>query len=308
VADSGPYSLTFVADLEQGGRTQFCGYLRVYPDQHHPGTQHTASLDAVVQSNLPSCPAFNGLTILSAEQASAPGAVGMAAKAKVTYLAPSFGEIEYDSSLNRELRGGSIEDSVPRGGRNTSTFYVYSTPVPFSPGNKTVRFTFRFRSSFYSDPEFNKGCAKANQRTLTHLPPGPEQSFSVIFGTAGGLSASLYPSGPASQIGSVLRTGGYSAPSRAAEPATYKVAWYATPGGSARRGSTATASAAAPVLIASGTRVARRAGKGVLKVRLTKKGKALLRKSKRLKVTIKGSVNPRRGKTVKKTTRTTLKR
>jgi hypothetical protein len=113
----------------------------------------------------------------------------------------------------------------------------------------------------------------------------------------------LKPSG-AAKIGAILKAGAYPARFLAPSAGTATTVWTAAAAGA---GAAATRR---PVIVAAGSTKVRKAGKTVIKVRLTTKGKALLRNAKRtgVKLTAKGSFKPKRGKKLSTVAKFTLKR
>jgi hypothetical protein len=101
------------------------------------------------------------------------------------------------------------------------------------------------------------------------------------------LGTALGPVGPAASIAAILKTGGYLASVHAPKPGTAKVVWYLVPKGAH------VAAKRKPIVVASGSKTLKKPGKAKLKVKLTKAGKALLKKAKTLKLTAKGSFKPK---------------
>jgi virginiamycin B lyase len=109
-------------------------------------------------------------------------------------------------------------------------------------------------------------------------------------GAAAALGAALGPVGPGSSITAILKAGGYLASLSAPKPGTAKVVWYLVPKGAH------IAAKPKPIVVASGSKTLKQAGKAKLKVKLTSAGKALLKKAKTLKLTAKGSFKPQGNK------------
>ena len=151
------------------------------------------------------------------------------------------------------------------------------------------------------------GAVKSFQIPLSEL---------VIFGSSGtgaaptarqvvrALLAALRPTGAAAKIGAILKKGFY--PAKLAAPSAGKatIVW-------TKPVAAGTAAASRPVVVAKGAKRIGSAGKTVVKVRLTQKGKALLKKAKRAKTSIKlkakGSFTPRGGTKSSKTRAIKLK-
>jgi hypothetical protein len=108
--------------------------------------------------------------------------------------------------------------------------------------------------------------------------------------TAGAaLSSSLAVGGAAARISAVLKHGGFAAPGSATAPGTVTITWYSVPAGAHL------ARATKPIVIAQGSHTFSTAGKASIKVRLTPRGRALLKGSKRVKLTAVGTFAPTRG-------------
>jgi hypothetical protein len=128
-----------------------------------------------------------------------------------------------------------------------------------------------------------EGTAVGEDRTFT--APGPPPL---------GPSA-LSPSGPAANIAAILKAGAY--PARVAAPGAGKaqIVWSYIPAG----GKAAGAAKSKSVLVGSGTKRFKKKGKATLKVKLTRRGRALLRKVGKggtVKLTATGSFTPKGGK------------
>jgi hypothetical protein len=119
------------------------------------------------------------------------------------------------------------------------------------------------------------------------------------------LAAVLTPRGPAAKIGAILKAGGYPAAFTAPGAGTAQIAWYGgTPGARVARVQKAP-------LVAKGAKTFTKAGKATIKIKLTAKGKALLKKVKKghkLALTARGSFTPKGGKKTSKQKSFTLKR
>ncbi len=129
--------------------------------------------------------------------------------------------------------------------------------------------------------------------TATPTPKPTRPSLAAV------LAKALVPTGKAAKIGAILKAGGYRVKFSAPRAGTAKIAWYYVPRGAhvARK-----KRKPKPVLVAYGTKKFAKKGKATLKVKLSKKGKAMLKKVKKhhkLKLTAKGTF---RAKGSKKTT------
>ena len=101
------------------------------------------------------------------------------------------------------------------------------------------------------------------------------------------LKQQLTPTGKAAKIAALLKTGGLTVKLRALEPGTAVINWYQLPPGAKRSNAKAR-----PVLAASGQVTFSAAGTMKLKIKLTATGRRLLKRSKRLKLTAKGTFTP----------------
>jgi len=100
------------------------------------------------------------------------------------------------------------------------------------------------------------------------------------------LNHSLTPSGNSASINSILHNGGYTLTFSAPEGGTVTISWYEVPAGATlARAKTKHK----PILVATGKRTFSKAGSGKVKIKLTKAGKKLLKHSKKLKLTAKGT-------------------
>jgi phosphatidylinositol-3-phosphatase len=110
------------------------------------------------------------------------------------------------------------------------------------------------------------------------------------------ISRQIVPSRRAASIAKLLNAHGCSLRFRAPEPGRVLVQWYEVPAG-AKLAATGRREAV-PVLIASGQALFRSAAVRTIKLRLTHAGKQLLRHTKRLKLTAKGTFTPWSGRAV----------
>lgn len=119
------------------------------------------------------------------------------------------------------------------------------------------------------------------------------------------LFAALKPSGAAARIRAILKAGSYAAKFNSPGAGTAQITWFLVPKG-------AKIAAAKPVVVAKGSKKATKAGKLKVKVRLSKKGRALLKRSKKrsksVKLVARGSFKPTGGKKISKKRKITLKR
>jgi hypothetical protein len=100
------------------------------------------------------------------------------------------------------------------------------------------------------------------------------------------LRAILGAHGKNASIKSLLKHGSYSVSFAAPSAGSLVISWYEVPRGAKL------AKSKKPVLVASGHMTFQSAGSARVKIKLTGKGRALLKHSKRLKLTAKGSFTP----------------
>jgi hypothetical protein len=120
-------------------------------------------------------------------------------------------------------------------------------------------------------------------------PPGGAITPGVATDIENAVGDALTPTGSAAKIGAILKKG-YKAPFVAKAAGQVTGAWYFVPKGAHVAGKPK------PVLVASGKTSVKKPGKASLKLRVTKKGKALLKKAKKIKLTTKGTFTPAGGK------------
>jgi hypothetical protein len=99
------------------------------------------------------------------------------------------------------------------------------------------------------------------------------------------LTSQLAPRGKGAKIANVLKAGAYTFSFSALAAGSVVISWYEVPKG-------AHLSAARPILVATGTATAAKAGVVKVKIKLTTKGKQLLRHARSVKLTAKGSFTP----------------
>ena len=120
-------------------------------------------------------------------------------------------------------------------------------------------------------------------------PPGGVITPGVATEIKNAVGDALTPTGSAAKIGAILKNG-YKAPFVAKAAGQVTGAWYFVPKGAHVAGKPK------PVLVASGHTTVKKPGKPSLKLRVSKKGKALLKKAKKIKLTAKGTFTPAGGK------------
>jgi virginiamycin B lyase len=117
-------------------------------------------------------------------------------------------------------------------------------------------------------------------------PPGGEPPSGGGNGAAAVLGTALGPVGRTAKIAAILNAGGYLASLDAPGPGKAKVVWYRVPKGAH------IAAKRKPIVVASGALKTTRPGAAQVKIKLSKAGRALLKKAKTLKLTAKGSFKP----------------
>jgi hypothetical protein len=99
------------------------------------------------------------------------------------------------------------------------------------------------------------------------------------------LTNQLAPSGKSAKLANLLKTGGYTFSFSAPAAGSVVISWYEVPKG-------AHLSSARPILVATGSANAAKVGAVKVKIKLTTKGKQLLRHVRSMKLTAKGSFTP----------------
>ncbi|MEA2375363.1 MAG: hypothetical protein QOD53_1826, partial [Thermoleophilaceae bacterium] len=124
-------------------------------------------------------------------------------------------------------------------------------------------------------------------RTIGTVSSGSGGSAAAVLGRA------LVPSGAAATIGAILKAGAYPATVSAPGPGTAGVTWYYVPQGAH------VASTRKPIVVASGTKTFKKAGKAKLKIKLSSAGRKMLKAAKKsVALTSKGTFTPKSGKRV----------
>ncbi len=113
----------------------------------------------------------------------------------------------------------------------------------------------------------------------------------------------LTPTGRTAKIGVVLSRGGYSFLFSAPGAGRLMVSWYFLP-----RGAHISRTAAKPVLVGSAAITFAHAGRSTVKVRLTTRGRQLLRHARRLAISAKGIFTPTKGASIRALRTFTLNR
>jgi hypothetical protein len=120
-------------------------------------------------------------------------------------------------------------------------------------------------------------------------------------GVAGVLGTALKPSGKKAKIRAILKAGGYAATLKLPSAGRATVSWYFVPKG-------ANVGDRKSVVVASGSKAVAGKGKAKLKIKLSRKGRALLKKSKSIKLTALGSFQPKNAQVASTTKVFKLKR
>ncbi|HEV2979814.1 MAG TPA: Ig-like domain-containing protein [Solirubrobacteraceae bacterium] len=174
-------------------------------------------------------------------------------------------------------------------------------------------------ASYPGDPNFG-GSTSPTQFVFVHSGAGPTSSTpgstqGPATGTLGSTTAvisraqiatllgqELVPSGKAAKIAALLKKGGFSRAIRVLENGTATISWYQVPAGAK------IAKKAKPILVAAGRLTFASAGSATIKIRLTKAGKALLKRVKKVALTAKGTFAPAGASPVVVVRRFTLRR
>jgi hypothetical protein len=127
------------------------------------------------------------------------------------------------------------------------------------------------------------------EKEAPKAPPPPDSHPPAAVGVGSFFAAQLLPSGKAARIGTLLKFGLFKQRFRAPEAGTEVVKWYFLPPGAKLAKASKRAQ---PVLVASGSIVFRVAGSAEMKIRLSSRGKALLKRSKRLRLTATSTFTP----------------
>ncbi len=149
-----------------------------------------------------------------------------------------------------------------------------------------------------------------------HNPAGSVQAISSMVGpvtaaaplgptsaeTRAALLAILGAHGKNAGIKSLLKHGGYSVTFAAPSAGSLVISWYEVPKGARL------AKSKKPVLVASAHATFQNAGKATVKIKLTGKGRSLLKHSKHLKLTAKSSFTPSGGSSTSATKSFSIKR
>jgi hypothetical protein len=127
------------------------------------------------------------------------------------------------------------------------------------------------------------------EKEAPKAPPPPVSHPPATGGVASSFAAQLLPGGKAARIGALLKSGLFKQRFRAPEAGTEVVKWYFLPPGAKLAKASKRPE---PVLVASGSIVFEIAGSVEMKIRLSSRGKALLRRSKRLRLTATSTFTP----------------
>ena len=119
--------------------------------------------------------------------------------------------------------------------------------------------------------------------TVTNLPSASQIVQALL--------ASLGPAGKEARVAALRKHGSYRFSFLAPSAGTLSIGWYEVPKG-------AHLSKAKPVLLATGTATATKAGKLIIIVKLNPKGRALLKHGGKVKLTAKGTFTPAGGTAV----------
>jgi hypothetical protein len=174
-------------------------------------------------------------------------------------------------------------------------------------------------ASYLGDLNFT-GSTSSLQYVFVHNPPAETQSAptpspvpegSALASKTAVVSAAqvaallggeLVPSGKRANIAALLKNGGFVRALRALEGGVATIGWYQVPPGAK------VAKQAKPVLVATGRLTFTTAGTATIKIRLTKAGRALLKRVKRAALTARGTFTPAGASPVVVLRRFTLRR
>jgi hypothetical protein len=120
------------------------------------------------------------------------------------------------------------------------------------------------------------------EKEAPKTPPPPVSHPPAKAGVASFFAEQLLPGGKAARIGALLKSGLFKQRFKALEAGTEVVKWYYLPPGAKLAKASKRPQ---PLLVASGSIVFRSAGSAEMKIRLSSLGRALLKRSKRLRLT-----------------------
>jgi hypothetical protein len=147
---------------------------------------------------------------------------------------------------------------------------------------KTAVRTLTVLSPSFSEAEAD---AKKKQEEEAAAKKHGEEEVAMAARVNSALIAALVPHGSAAKLGAITKAGGYVVAFAAPTSGSVTIAWYEVPKG-------AHVSSAKPVLVATGTAKVGAAGNVKVPVRLTAKGKQLLRHARSQKLTAKATFTP----------------
>jgi hypothetical protein len=137
------------------------------------------------------------------------------------------------------------------------------------------------------------GSAGGQNVTEASAPESPNPSGEVAAGISASqiasvLSKEITPAGNSAKIATLLKATGFTIKFKALEAGRAVIDWYQVPPGA----KLASKSGAKPILVASGQTSFSKAGTAKIKMKLTSAGKNLLKNTKSLKLTAKGTFTP----------------
>jgi hypothetical protein len=312
--DAGQYSSsTSFYPLSTPGTYLVCAYLLANNRSQGPPE---ASASSLVTVSYRACPGLDFSVTGASEQtgdkavfdAVLPADVG--AKGTVVYIASSDGGRTVFAGGDFRPAG---ENLITQGGpQQVSTrLNKKKSFLPSYDGPVTVTFTITYAvATPYEHCALPDGTVKEGGQTAEIGGSGYKyptirsapQTITVTFrnhGTppdvasniANAVGAALTPTGSAAKIGAILKKG-YKASFKAKAAGQVTGDWYFVPKGAHVAGKPK------PVLVASGKTSVKKPGSATLKLRVSKKGKALLKKAKKITLTTKGTFTPAGGKKV----------
>jgi hypothetical protein len=282
-ADSRTGYIVF-ADVEEEDGWTFVG-----------GTSAAAPLWAALTALANASPACHGLSVGFAN----PSLYALAASA----YASDFRDVTEASIFTGKANNNELSESSPF---PVSANYDMTTGIG-APIGESLAGGLCALASAPHEPEAAPQ-VKAQQATPAPAPtPAPTSIPVASIGAAqlrALLIAHLAPAGRSARTASLLAKGNYALRFHAPEAGSLTIAWYEFPPGA----KLAKRTKPKPVLVATGRLRFSAAGTKTLELKLTAAGKALLKHSKRVKLTAKGTFTPRGKAPVSATKVFTLKR
>lgn len=230
---------------------------------------------------------------------SAPSISGQTVTFKATVSpVPDGGTVSFED-------GGTIITGCGPISVNTLTGAVSCSSSFGSPGSYTIKAVYSGDASYGGSSDTLTQVVNAAPVTPPTSPP-PTTTPPTTAQITSALSAGLSVSGSDASI-KYLLAHGPSANFTAPGPGQVLISWYYLPKGAVLSSARAGAAAVRPVLVARGKASAAQAGPVKVKLPLTRAGRKLLKKSRRLTLMAKGTFSPTGGSAVTVKKRTKLK-